>query len=156
MNQLDPAVKKVWAIRYAIWTIALFIAAVFYDGVGILGGGERLLPPGVITLLIVAAGTASIFVVPRLRYRRWRYALGDEELVLSYGVLTHVRTVVPLRRVQHLDVSQSLVEREFGLGTFTVHTAGTRASTVSLPGLRIEVANRLHDDVKKHVIEDAL
>jgi uncharacterized protein len=67
-----------------------------------------------------------------------------------------VRPVVPLRRIQHIDVSQNLIEREFELGKLIVHTAGTRGNTVIVPGLRIDEAERLRDRIKHYVLEDTL
>jgi uncharacterized protein len=63
---------------------------------------------------------------------------------------------VPLRRIQHLDVSQDILEREFGLGKLIVHTAGLRSSDVVLPGLQHEVAERLREEMKHYILEDAL
>jgi membrane protein YdbS with pleckstrin-like domain len=67
-----------------------------------------------------------------------------------------VRTVVPLRRIQHLDVSQDIIEREFDLGKLIVHTAGTRSSDVVLPGLDFEEAERLRDELKNFILEDTI
>jgi len=97
-----------------------------------------------------------IWWLPRLRYRYWRYALGPEELILERGVLVRVRTIVPLRRVQHLDIAQDLIEREFGLARIVLHTAGTRHSAVVLPGLRQEQAEALRDAIKRYPLEETL
>ena len=156
MKQLDPRIQFVWRIRYAIWTVIAVIAAGVRDVASWISGSGDFPPPGVLTLLAIALGAGVILFVPRLRYRYWKYELREEELFLEYGVLTRVRTVVPLRRVQHLDVSQGILEREFELGRFIVHTAGTRASTVEIPGLHIDEANHLHDTVKGFVVEDSL
>ena len=75
---------------------------------------------------------------------------------LERGIWNRVRTVVPLRRIQHLDVSQDVLERNFDLGKLIVHTAGTRSSDVVLPGLRYEEAERLRDTVKHYITEDAV
>lgn len=112
------------------------------------------MPPGLLTGGFLALGVLASVIVPRLRYRFWRYVLTSEELYLERGIFNLVRTIVPLRRVQHLDVSQSLLEREFGLGKLIVHTAGSRSGDVVLPGLRNEDAERLRDHVKRYILED--
>lgn len=156
MNPLHPSIRSVWRIRYALWSLLLLAGAAIRDIIGLLGRGESFPPPGVLTALVLVVGLLAVILVPRLQYRYWRYELSAEELFLERGVLTRVRTVVPLRRIQHLDVSQSVLEREFELGRLIVHTAGTRASTVALPGLHIDDANRLYDQVKTYVVDDAL
>jgi membrane protein YdbS with pleckstrin-like domain len=126
--------------------------------VGVFGGllGSRPLPTGVPTAIPAALGLAYAFFIPGLRFRFWRFALREEELLIERGILTRVRTVVPLRRIQHLDVSQDIFEREYELGRLIVHTAGTRSSDVVLPGLAIEEAEHLRDTIKHYVLEDTL
>lgn len=97
-----------------------------------------------------------VVVLPLLRYRFWRYGLRTEELYLERGILNRVRTIVPLRRIQHLDVSQDVLEREFDLGKLIVHTAGSRSSEVVLPGLNYEEAQALRDTLKNYILEDAV
>lgn len=75
---------------------------------------------------------------------------------MEHGVLKHVRTVVPLRRIQHVDVSQDLIEREFALGRLVVHTAGSRSSDVVIPGLPLPDAEEIRDKIKRFILEDPL
>lgn len=154
MHPLAPAIRTVWRIKLALMWALLLLGALVYDVVSLFGAGEALLAPGVATALVVVAGGATCGVVPALRYRAWRYALLTHELYLERGVVNRVRTIVPLRRVQHLDVSQDLVEREFGLARLVVHTAGTRSSDVVLPGLPLAEAEALRDQVKRYILED--
>jgi len=156
MNPLHPAIRTVWTIRYAAWATAVLLAAGFYDLAGLLAGADRLITTGTLTALALLIGIPAALVAPRLRYRFWQYELREDELYLERGVFNRVRTVVPLRRIQHLDVSQNVLEREFNLGKLIVHTAGTRASTVELPGLQIEAARRMYDDIKGLLLEEAL
>lgn len=153
MQPLDLAIQKVWRIKLSIWAGLLGLAAVSWE-VWHLFDAARGWPAGTLAATVVLAGTLLLVYLPRRRYRSWRYALGAEELYLERGVLNRVRTIVPLRRVQHLDVSQDLVEREFDLGKLIVHTAGTRSSEVVLPGLRLAEAERLRDEIRRYVLAE--
>lgn len=158
LQPLDPAIRTVWTLKLGALT-ALFLAfAFFYDLVNLFSSGNHLLPIGVASGLVLLLGGAFSIIWPRLRYRYWRFDLRPDELYLERGVLNRVRTIVPLRRIQHLDVSQDLLEREFALGKLIVHTAGSRSSDVVVPGLRYEEAERLRDDVRSYIleVEDAL
>ncbi len=157
LRPLAPAIRRIWTLKMALSLLVPLAAVGLYDLVGLFGGGEgRWLPPGTLTGLLVVLGGAACVGLPRLRYRYWRFALRPEELYLERGVFNRVRTIVPLRRIQHLDVSQDLFEREYGLGKLIVHTAGSRSSNVVVPGLRYEEAERLRDDVKRYVLDDTL
>ena len=152
MHPLDPSIRKIWAIKIAGMATVFLVVALFYDLVGLFGG-DHLLPPGVATGLVLVFGGGAALGWPRLKYRAWRFDLRAEELYLERGVLNRVRTIVPLRRIQHLDVSQDLLEREFSLGKLIVHTAGTRSADVAVPGLRYEEAERLRDTVRRYLLD---
>lgn len=156
MHPLHPSVKTVWIIKLGLFSAVLFAGALFYDLTGLLSRSARLLPFGAASGLVLVAGLVLSIALPLLRYRYWRYDLRPEELYLERGIFNRVRTIVPLRRIQHLDVSQDLLEREFDLGKLIVHTAGSRSSDVVLPGLLMEDAERLRDDLRHYITEDAI
>ena len=155
VRALDESVRTIWTIKLAGLALALFLPALFYD-LTHLFSAESWLPFGVLSGPVLGLGGLYGLVWPRLRYRAWGFALRPEELYMEHGVLTHVRTVVPLRRIQHVDVSQDLIEREFALGRLVVHTAGSRSSDVVIPGLPLSEAERIRDEIKRFILEDPL
>ena len=155
MHPLDPAIKKVWTIKLAAGWAVVLLGMLVWDVIRLFDQ-SRSLPFGVLSGAALVLGLTVVFFLPPLRYRFWRFNLSTEELYLERGVWNRVRTVVPLRRIQHLDVSQDVVERNFDLGKLIVHTAGARSSDVVLPGLRYEDAERLRDEVKHYITEDAV
>lgn len=88
-----------------------------------------------------------------LLYRSWRYEVRDDSLLLERGVLTHVKTVVPYVRVQHVDNSHGPIERVVGLASLVVYTAGTRGADVTVPGLTPAEAEDLQTRLKVLAIE---
>lgn len=154
-HSLDASIRSIWRIKLAGLTALLFFPVFFYD-LTHLFAQDPWIPFGVLSGTVLGLGLLYTIVWPRLRYRVWRFALRPEELYMEHGVITHVRTVVPLRRIQHIDVSQDLVEREFDLGRLVVHTAGSRSSDVVIPGLPLPDAERIRDEVKRFILEDPL
>lgn len=155
-NALAPAIRTIWTIKLTGLSALIAFGVFFYDLTHLLGGTDGVLPAGWLTVLVVLAGALYSAFWPRLRYRHWSYELRPEELFLKHGVLNRVHTIVPLRRIQHLDVSQDILEREFSLGRLIVHTAGSRSSDVVIPGLRLATAERMRDEVKRHILNDPL
>ena len=155
MRPLAPAIKTVWTLKLAaVWGV-LFLGALTYDVLRLFDD-DRWLPFGVIAGGVFGLGLVLTILLPRLRYRFWRFDLRPEELYLERGIWNRVRTVVPLRRIQHLDVSQDVLERNYDLGKLIVHTAGTRSSDVVLPGLQYDEAEHLRDTVRHYITEDAV
>jgi len=145
-RKLSPRVQVQWAVRalFGAFVLGLIVSAVVVRlGVDPLLGGV----PVVAFLLTLA----MVWVV--LYYRRWVYQVRTDALYLERGVVTHVRTLVPYVRIQHVDTSRGPFERALGLSTLVVYTAGSRGADVSIPGLRPEEARDLQQRVKELAIE---
>ena len=95
-------------------------------------------------------------VYPVLKYKYWKFDVRVDELYIERGILTRIKTIAPFRRLQHLDVEQSVFERMMGLGKLVVYTAGTRGADIVIPGLPIEYAEALRDQLKNIESEDAV
>ena len=155
IRSLDPSIRTIWMIKMAAFSVFLFLPALFYDLTHLFSPGSWL-PFGALSGTVLVGGILYSVAWPRLRYRAWGFVLRPEELYMEHGVLRHVRTIVPLRRIQHIDVSQDLVEREFALGRLVVHTAGSRSSDVVVPGLPLSEAKAIRDKIKRFILEDPL
>lgn len=155
LRPLAPGIRTVWTIKSGLGVCFAIFGAIIFDVASYVNGGGPL-PLGLLSGVVAVVGIVGCISIPRLRYRYWKYRLRDEELFLERGIFNRVNTIVPLSRIQHLDVSQDIIEREFDLGKLIVHTAGTRSSDVILPGLDIDEAHRLRDEVKHFIKEDAV
>jgi membrane protein YdbS with pleckstrin-like domain len=96
-------------------------------------------------LLLVSSSLLVAYHWPAARHRHLRYLVEEDGLCIRRGVFWRKVIWIPITRVQHTDVSQGPVQRKFGLGTLTVHTAGTAGASISLAGLEHGVASRLSD-----------
>ncbi|HEX8526714.1 PH domain-containing protein [Allosphingosinicella sp.] len=150
MKPLHPDQRAVLMIRAGAVTALLTLAAAVADWVTI----DDRLPLGAapLAVLVLAGGASALFAARR--YRAWGYAMGEDELQISRGLLFQARTVVPFGRVQHIDVVQGPLQRTFGIGTLVLHTAGTRSAAVHLPGLAAIEAERMRDHIRGKIRED--
>jgi hypothetical protein len=80
--------------------------------------------------------------------------LSGRVLQLVRGWLFHTDTVVPLVRVQHLDVVRGPLDKLFGTASLVLHTAGTHNSIVTVPGLAPERATAVRDIIREQVRTD--
>ena len=155
MHPLDPRVRTVWRLAAGLRFGALAVAAVAFDAARIFSD-DRAVPLGLASGLVVAAAVLYLAAYVPRRYAAWRYVLDADALVLARGVVTRAETVVPVARVQHIDVLQGLIEREYGLARLVVHTAGTHDASVTLPGLALEDAEALRDTLRARAGDDDL
>jgi membrane protein YdbS with pleckstrin-like domain len=144
LTPLDPAfIKQLRAHGGIVGLIQLGIASAI----------EVLLPipTGLILALSLALLGWLVLVVPARRYKRWGYAFGGDRLRVVSGWLFHSDTVVPLGRIQHIDVHQGPLMRKWDLAQLTVHTAGNHGASISVPGLKLADAVAMREAIRAHI-----
>ena len=82
--------------------------------------------------------------------------MSADRLRVVRGILFHSDTVVPFGRVQHIDVDQGPIERALGIATRTLHTAGNHNASVTLPGLREDLARDIREDIRARIKRDTV
>lgn len=97
------------------------------------------------TVLVIAAGLV-IFFVPEIRWQHWFYQVDEHEIDLQSGIIIITRTLVPVKRVQHVDTRQGPILRSYGLADVTISTAAT---THRIPALDEETADNVRDQISK-------
>jgi membrane protein YdbS with pleckstrin-like domain len=147
---VEPSYKNVLRVRTAVFGLIVAGLAFVADRVLLapLGHGGLL---AVIGLLVAIT---LVVTVPQRVYRRLRYGMGERLLQVVRGWLFHTDTVVPLVRVQHLDVVRGPLDKLFGTASLVVHTAGTHNSIVAVPGLAPGRAAEMRDLIREHVSTD--
>jgi membrane protein YdbS with pleckstrin-like domain len=147
---VEPGYRNVLRAQAAIRWIVLTVIALILDR-ALLGESRWY---GLLSAAVPLLGMAFILVSPPRKFRRLGYALDNTLLRVVRGWLLHADTVVPLVRVQHLDVTRGPLDKMFGTASLVVHTAGTHNSIVTLPGLSPERAAEIRDIIREHVRTD--
>jgi len=147
---VEPGYKNVLRVRIAItWLVLIAIALVVNAAVL-----DETRFNGALPAAVAAIALSILAAAPNRIYDRLRYRLSDSVLQVLRGWLFHRDTVVPLVRVQHLDVVRGPLDKIFGTASLVVHTAGTHNSIVTLPGLSPERATEMRDAIREHVRTD--
>lgn len=144
LTPLDPAYVKVMRIS------AAFLALIPLTGAAVLEFAQ-LTVFGLFIIPVALLAAWSVLILPGRRYAHWGYALADDRLRVERGYLFYSDTVVPLGRIQHIDVDQGPIMRRYDLATLTVHTAGNHGASVSLPGLRHDDAVVMRDAIREYI-----
>lgn len=111
-------------------------------GVTAGGGVERTLTW---IALILAVPSALVAVAQWLAFR---FRLEGDELIIDSGVLSRRRRVIPLARIQNVDLEQSALERLLGMAQLRLETAsGGRETEASLEVLPVAEARELREEL---------
>lgn len=103
------------------------------------------------TPLKVVIGVPAIFIV----FFVWRsilvtfgfpkkgYLLREQDVSYRTGLLFYKLTTIPFNRIQHVEVSQNMIEKGIGLSSVKIFTAGGSVSDLSIPGLLPDKAHQI-------------
>ena len=158
MNQ-EPASRihknaiKAWTVNALLFGLLWFIPAIFYAGIAISQNFNNETPwyngidwPLFVSLFLIAVilYIMMVWVLPNLRWKRWKYEVSDNGIDMLRGIIIKKRTVIPINRVQHVDTRQGPVYRKFELASVAISTAAT---THEIPALDNETADELRNTI---------
>lgn len=142
-NKIAKDAMKAWRIHAGIFMTILWLAIVTGFVLTIIYDISYLF-----SLVSIAVGIVFVFLfvylIPALRYRRWRYEIFEQEIYIQHGILIRTRTLIPMIRVQHVDTEQGPILKRFKLATITISTA---AAVHNIPALEEEDASHLRDRI---------
>ncbi len=143
-QKLNPRIKMVWRLSDTISTVGIFLGCFLpfyivwciepYSWFDVLALIE--------IVLFAAALVLVLFVLPPIRFMRWRYELSEDYLDIAKGIIWRERYIIPFIRVQNTDTRQGPILRALGLSSVTVSTA---AGAHEIPGLASQEAEELRD-----------
>lgn len=151
---IDPRAVTVWMVSGALSTMPFFFGMVVVVTLTAVGEIPWSAAVAAVFLFLVYAITA-IWVVPKIRWMRWRYEVLEDEIYLKFGLLIQSRVLIPMAKVQHVDSKAGPLLRALGLSSVTVVTAG---DSHEIPALSNEVADKLRDRIaaRAGMIEDVV
>jgi membrane protein YdbS with pleckstrin-like domain len=132
-ERIDRRALRAWRVSGALASAGLLLIAA---AVSLALWWFALMP----VVVAAACAVALVWVVPSIRWHRWRYAVNEREIDLQHGVVILTRTLVPMARVQHVDTRQGPILRHYGLATVVIATA---AGAQEIPALAVDVADAL-------------
>jgi len=144
-NQIAQDAIAAWRIHAFIYIFILWILII---GFSVLTFIFEL--PYAIWIIAVIFGIILFYIfvllMPKLRYRRWRYEIFEQEIYIQHVILIVKRTIIPMIRVQHVDTKQGPILKKYNLATVSVSTAAT---VHEIPALNEADAENLRDRISR-------
>ena len=152
MRRLHPFTAVLMALQrgFTGFSIPFFLTGV---GSGILGLDADL----AVDLLFVLAPLGFVAGVGYglASYYRFTYEITADTFDIASGVLSRRSREIPYRRVQNVDVSQSLVQRLLGLAVVSIETAGGGGTEATLNAVDEDEAERIRTEIRRRTAGDA-
>ncbi len=103
-------------------------------------------------VFLLISAILFINLLPKLRYKRWRYEIYRDEVYIQYGVLVKTQTLIPMARIQYVNTKQGPILKKYDLSSVTITTAATQHE---IPALKTEEAMILRDHISTLAKVDA-
>jgi membrane protein YdbS with pleckstrin-like domain len=145
LRPIEPSYWKVLQWGWMItWGIILLAAAV----VMFLTSPAEILIWIVIPATLLLFGGLSYWLI-RKSFNQKAYALRDKDIIYRSGWLIQRIAVCPFNRIQHCSINSGPFERQLGLASLSIYTAGTEGADMKIPGVKDETAHELRDFIMK-------
>ncbi|WP_175631803.1 PH domain-containing protein [Virgibacillus siamensis] len=143
INTIASDAIKAWKITAGIYVAVLWLATIAATVLTFIFDWSIWVIPAAVLVSAICT-YVFVFLLPVLRWRRWRYEVFEQEIYIQHGILIVSRTLVPMIRVQHVDTQQGPVLKKYKLASVTISTAAT---THEIPALLEEDASELRDRI---------
>lgn len=146
-HKLSRSAVRAWRISTMLVMLFLFLIPLAL-GVNsyFSSGGLSFWMIGGFTFVLIICTVLAVLFIPEIRWRRWAYEVDEHEVDLQSGIIIVTRTLVPVKRVQHVDTRQGPILRSYGLADVTISTAAT---THRIPALDEEMADQVRNRISK-------
>lgn len=139
-NRLDKRYLKIIFIRIAIFALLLsggFTAFLYLS--------DETIPVLILAAAIVVIAVLILFtvVISVMGFPKKGYLLRERDISYKTGLIYYKQISVTFNRIQHVEVSQGILGKLFGLSSVKIFTAGGSASDLSIPGLLTADAQKL-------------
>ncbi|EOR26140.1 PH domain-containing protein [Cytobacillus oceanisediminis] len=138
-NRLSKKGITVWRLTGLISSLIMMVIGGALITLAILFDWHILVSIGTIIYLLFHVAL-TIGILPPLKWKRWRYEVRGDEIEIQQGVIVIKRTLIPMIRVQHVDMKQGPLLKKYELATVSISTAAT---IHEIPVLEVEEAEEI-------------
>lgn len=103
----------------------------------------------VVVVLLFFVSTTLYYI----GFKKRKYAMREKDMTYSHGYLVNKTVTLPYNRIQHIEISRSLLARKFGLSTLKIYSAGESGGDLSIKGLQEDIAESQYTFLTKIINE---
>ncbi|RRO12514.1 PH domain-containing protein [Flavobacteriaceae bacterium 14752] len=143
-HRVDKAYLKVLRILYVFWALILFSGLLVLNYFVDLPAMAFFPILGFLSILFLL-----IILDIELGFPRRKFGIRAKDLIFQKGYFVFKQTIVPYKRIQHVEVKQGLVFKAFKIYTLKAYTAGSSSGDLSIAGLNHNDADKLKAQILK-------
>ncbi|MET4084077.1 membrane protein YdbS with pleckstrin-like domain [Pedobacter sp. UYP30] len=86
-----------------------------------------------------------LFWLKKAGFNKRGYAMRTHDVIYKQGLIQQETTIIPLNRIQHIELNEGLLERYFKLAALQIFTAGGQTGHLNIEGIPVEEAKSIRD-----------
>ncbi|WP_131538068.1 PH domain-containing protein [Pedobacter nototheniae] len=123
-------------ISFVIFGVVIGLGVTFID---------ELKPNAILILSIYLIFMALLILLFVASFKKRGYAIRSKDVIYKSGIIAESTTIVPLNRIQHIELNEGIFSRIFKLGSLQVFTAGGDSGHLKIKGIPIDEAKSIRD-----------
>ncbi|MBC7418966.1 MAG: PH domain-containing protein [Pedobacter sp.] len=88
-----------------------------------------------------------LFWLKKAGFDKRGYAIRTYDVMYKQGLIQQETTIIPLNRIQHIELNEGLLERYFKLAALQIFTAGGQTGHLNIEGIPVDEAKSIRDIV---------
>ncbi len=137
-QELDPKYKRLRQVQSALLLLGATIPLTLVT----IAAEIPALPAAIIWSQWLVILVVSL-VWPVIAFPKRGYVVRDKDILFRKGIVWRSVTAIPFNRIQHVETSNTPLDRKFGLATLQLFTAGGSSGDLRIDGLATSVAEQL-------------
>jgi len=146
LNKPHPDYLKIIFIGFTIYFVIFGIAI----GLGV-NFIDELRPHAVLIFSVYIGFMALLILLLIAGFKKRGYAIRTRDVIYKSGIIAESTTIVPLNRIQHIELNEGIFSRMFKLGTLQLFSAGGQSGHLNIAGIPIEQARGIRDLLLKEL-----
>lgn len=132
------------------WKIICINLLIFFGLLGLAIGMllffvDEVRPNAKWIIPLYLAFLATFFLLFRASFKKRGYAIRTHDVIYKSGIIAESTTIVPLNRIQHIELNEGIFSRIYKLGSLQLFTAGGQTGHIHIAGIAIDDAKRIRD-----------
>lgn len=109
----------------------------------------------IIFLVLIFISIVSAFIEPFFEYKQWSYKINEEEIVFREGIYFTKSVTIPIVRIQHIELKEGPINKNFNLASVSIGTAGGRFEIPNLDKDEVlKIIEFLREKINENVREE--
>ncbi len=131
---------KIIVLKTLIFSFAITIAAAC-----IIYFNPEIQPMWIFFSIGFALFFSLLFWLKKAGFNKRGYTIRTYDVIYKQGLIQQETTIIPLNRIQHIELNEGLLERYFKLAALQIFTASGQTGHLNIEGIPVEEAKSIRD-----------